>query len=151
MIHLPILFGEAGDDTCKDCFNVDIPQNTFNHTGTYSFQIGCISPTGKSTYLGGYANGNYYVTRYGGDTSNEDLRIIICIAIVFLLLVFSVVMDNNWLGTIAGMGFLIVGLFFYTQGFGGISTLLSEGLGLIMIGVGTIFIFWSLRELVSVS
>jgi hypothetical protein len=122
--------------------NYTLPES--NTIGEYLGIMECFDD-GKN----GITSFNFKITNTGFSYNAGDISLIIAIVITFLLIGMSVLMDNVYLATLGGFASFIVGLFLYIQGFGGMRNLLSEGIGMIMVGIGGIFVFWSIREATS--
>jgi hypothetical protein len=102
-------------------------------TGTYPCLASC-----KDGIYNGWQKCDYEVTATGSSSVNSNWIITLLIIVAWLLFVLCLVFNNNIIGFFAGMMLIIVGVFVYIQGIASVKNLLTEGTGIIHIGIGII-------------
>lgn len=110
-------------------WSVKVPAHYFNYSGSYAYLGAC-----NSSAYGGYIQQNFTVT-----TTGDIFLFLILVGVGLLLLVFAVLMGNEYLGFAAGVLFIVAGIYGMVYGVGGFSDLYSQAISFTLIGVGLLF------------
>ena len=110
-------------------FNYTLPGNNYT-VGLYKCDMTCTQSalSGSQTF--------YIEIQTGG---NLGLFLILAIA-SFVLLIFAIWMQNEYMGFISGALFILTGLFSIIYGIGDLSNMYTNGIGWVMLGLGIMFL-----------
>jgi uncharacterized protein YjeT (DUF2065 family) len=79
-----------------------------------------------------------------GDASSSSLWIsLILIIFSIIFLIISLILDNEYLGFITGVLFLVSGIYVMIYGFGDMADLYTRAIGMVLIGIGLLIFFIS--------
>ena len=126
--QLDIPFDVEGQD-----YEVNISGTNFTRLGEYATLVNCISIWG-----GGVHDHRFTITADGLAEENIRVRWLFYFAIIFMILLFTIGLakeDINLIG-FSGMLSMIIGVFMLINGFAGLSNLMTNGVGIILIGFG---------------
>ena len=128
---------ELEDSTSSTSFDYefDVGSNNFSYIGSYCYLISCNTST-----EGGFAEVPFKVTETGKaepiqDTEDEYFLYFVFILAIILLLISFYKNDHN-LASISGMVLIILGGYIIAYGFSTLTNMLSNGLGIVLIGIG---------------
>lgn len=118
-------------------FNISI-----TNSGNATWPQGRYSATQVCTDLGKSGSQTFYfdVTATGKSDSSNIMIFIILLVISALLLLAALLTGNEYLGFISGVVFILTGIFVIIYGIGNWSSFYTDGVGIVILGLGLIFL-----------
>lgn len=124
-------------------YEIKVKGKNFSTTGQYSYVFQC-----NNSDVGGYFANSFEVTPTGDiEKSILDNPLLIFLAILGLgLAVLGINMKLPWIGFIGSIIFILLGIYIMIYGFGDSQSLYTKASGLVIIGMGFIFMFTAAYE-----
>jgi len=120
---------------------------SFNYTlnGAYTQDIGSytvetICGDGVNVKSGIYS---FEVTTTGGSTGNSLWMALLLMGVSLIFFIVSLYADNQYIGFITGISFVVSGMYVMIYGFGGLADLYTRTIAMILIAFGFIVLFIS--------
>jgi len=132
VMHVPYASSHNGN---PQEFVFAVTNSSILHNGYYGWSIHC-----NTSYLGGYASGNIILTETGKPAATQNTEDELFLYFVFLLAIIllfvSFYKEDHNLASISGMLMIILGGYIIATGFSTLTNGLSNGIGIVLIGVG---------------